>query len=36
MHQLPTEVLQEFQNGNFVVKRADCKFNEVDPEQSQM
>ena len=35
MHQLPTAVLNEFQAGNFVVKRAALKFNQVDPDQSQ-
>ena len=36
MHQLPGEVLQEFQNGNFVVKRSALKFNQVNPDQSQV
>jgi len=35
MHQLPPEVLHEFQNGNFVVKRSKRRFNQVDPDQSQ-
>jgi hypothetical protein len=35
MHQLPAEVLSEFQQGNFVVKRSSLKFNQVDPDQSQ-
>lgn len=34
-HQLPEAVYQEFQNGNFVVKRSAQKFNQVDPDQSQ-
>ena len=33
--QLPAEILDEFKNGNFVVKRAKSKFNQVDPDQSQ-
>ena len=35
MNQLPQEVLTEFQNGNFVVKRSDSQFNQVDPDQAQ-
>ncbi len=35
MHQLPAEVQQEFDSGNFVVKRSSLKFNQVDPDQSQ-
>lgn len=35
MHQLPDPVLQEFQQGNFVVKRGQQKFNQVDPDMSQ-
>ena len=35
MHQLPVDVQTEFQNGNFVVKRANLKFNQVSPDQSQ-
>ncbi|KAL2095499.1 hypothetical protein ACEWY4_010218 [Coilia grayii] len=35
MHQLPQEVKKEFDKGNFVVKRTDQPFNEVDPDQSQ-
>ena len=35
MHELPDIVLQEFLQGNFVVKRAALKFNQVDPDQSQ-
>ena len=27
MHQLPTQVLEELQRGNFVVKRSSAKFN---------
>ena len=34
-HQLPIEVLSEFQDGNFVVKRSAGTFNQVDPDQSQ-
>lgn len=34
-HQLPHEVLAEFQQGNFVVKRSVGTFNQVDPDQSQ-
>lgn len=34
-HQLPPEVLAEFQQGNFVVKRSVGTFNQVDPDQSQ-
>ena len=34
MNQLPEPVLSEFQNGNFVVKRSDQKFNQVDPDQA--
>ena len=33
--QLPAEILDEFKNGNFVVKRAKSKFNQIDPDQSQ-
>ena len=33
--QLPEEILDEFKNGNFVVKRAKSKFNQVDQDQSQ-
>ena len=32
---LPESVLQEFREGNFVVKRGDSKFNHVSPDQSQ-
>ena len=35
MHHLPPDVLQEFQSGNFVVKRSSHQFNQVDPDQSQ-
>lgn len=35
MHQLPPEVQEEFDKGNFVVKRTGQPFNEVDPDQSQ-
>ena len=35
MHQLPQEVKQEFEAGNFVVKRSSLRFNQVDPDQSQ-
>ena len=34
-HQLPIELLSEFQDGNFVVKRSAGTFNQVDPGQSQ-
>ena len=34
-HQLPSEVLEEFKQGNFVVKRSLGTFNQVDPDQSQ-
>ena len=33
--QLPAEILNEFKNGNFVVKRTKSKFNQVDPDQGQ-
>ena len=35
MHQLPEEVSAEFEAGNFVVKRSQKKFNQVDPDHSQ-
>ena len=35
MNHLPPEVLQEFQNGNFVVKESQRRFNQVDPDHSQ-
>jgi len=35
MHQLPGEVLEEFQRGNFVVKGSAQKFNQVSPDMSQ-
>src|SRR6267154_5364911 len=35
MHHLPPEVEDEFQKGNFVVKRSNRKFNQVDPDHSQ-
>ena len=35
MHQLPTDVLEEFKKGNFVVKRSSAKFNQVSPDQAQ-
>lgn len=35
MNQLPDEILEEFENGNFVVKRSNSTFNQVDPDQSQ-
>ena len=35
MHQLPTSVKMEFENGNFVVKGSPSSFNQVDPDQSQ-
>ena len=35
MHQLPAEVLEEFQRGNFVVKRSGSTFNQVSPDQAQ-
>lgn len=34
-HQLPPEVLAEFQQGNCFVKRSGGTFNQVDPDQSQ-
>ena len=34
MQMLPTEVEQEFKEGNFVVKIGDSKFNQVSPDQS--
>ena len=34
MHQLPDSVLEEFQNGNFVVKRSAQRFNQVDPDHA--
>ena len=34
MSVLPPEVLQEFQQGNFVVKQTDRKFNQVSADQS--
>lgn len=35
MYNLPDEILNEFQRGNFVVKRTSAKFNQVSPDQSQ-
>ena len=35
MHNLPEEIEHEFLQGNFVVKGAALKFNQVDPNQSQ-
>jgi len=35
MHQLPSELLEEFLSGSFVVRRSTRKFNQVDPDQSQ-
>jgi hypothetical protein len=35
MHNLPAVVLEEFKQGNFVVKRSKRKFNQVDPDQAQ-
>jgi hypothetical protein len=35
MNHLPEEVETEFKQGNFVVKRSNQKFNQVDPDQSQ-
>ena len=35
MNQLPEEVKKEFEAGNFVVKRSQSKFKQVDPDQSQ-
>ena len=35
MHQLPAEIQQEFDSGNFVVKRTSLNFNQVDPDQSK-
>jgi hypothetical protein len=32
---LPSEVLEEFKHGNYVVKRSLGTFNQVDPDQSQ-
>jgi hypothetical protein len=34
-HQLTQEILEEFKQGNFVVKRSKANFNQVDPDQSQ-
>jgi hypothetical protein len=34
-HQLPSEVLEEFKPGNFVVKRSLGTFNQVGPNQRQ-
>ena len=34
MSVLPPEVLREFQEGNFVVKRPDRRFNQVSADQS--
>ena len=34
MSVLPPEVLHEFQEGNFVVKRTDRRFNQVSADQS--
>ena len=34
MHQLSAEVQEEFESGNFIVKRASLNFNQVDPDQS--
>jgi hypothetical protein len=35
MNNLPTTVLVEFKQKNFVVKRSDRDFNQVDPDQVQ-
>lgn len=35
MRNLPDTVQTEFEQGNFVVKRSDRKFNQVDPDQAQ-
>ena len=35
MHQLPPEIQEEFSKGNFVVKRTQKAFKQVDPDQSQ-
>jgi len=35
MNQLPQEVKEEFEAGNFVVKCSPHRFNQVDPDQSQ-
>jgi len=35
MHQLPSEVLEEFLSGNFVERKSTTKFNQADPDQSQ-
>ena len=35
MQRLPQVILAEFKRGNFVIKRSDQKFNQVDPDQDQ-
>ena len=35
MNQLPVEVLEQFREGNWVVKGSDHMFNQVDPDHSQ-
>ena len=35
MHQLPPEIASLFQSGDFVVKRSQRKFNQVDTDQAQ-
>ena len=35
INQLPVEILQQFQQGNCVVKGSDGRFNQVDPDHSQ-
>ena len=35
MNRLPQEVLQEFQEGNFVVKESERRFSQVEPDHSQ-
>ena len=35
MKQLPEEIENEIQSGNFVVKRSNGRFNEVDPDHAQ-
>lgn len=35
MNQLPDEIAEQFQLGNFVVKVGKARFNQVDPDQAQ-
>ena len=35
MDHLSPEIKKEFEDGNFVVKRTNQKFNQVDPDQRQ-